>query len=234
MKQDRARNWIAALCLAALLLCMPSTALAAGTVSYEGKTEGIVFTRGGEAVTELFAGFENVMPGDSLEETVTLRNNSPDSLGVRVYLKALGPASGADFLSQLTITVSAGAQQLSQAAANQTGALGDWVQIAGLDPGEEQTLTLKLEVPVTMGNEFQAAAASLRWSFRVEELDPKPSPSPTPTASPKPSPSPTTTPGKGPKTGDESQPWLYAGLAAVSAAGMFSLLVLLRSKKRRD
>ena len=237
MKQGRSSKWIAIVCLAAaLLLTMPVPAQAAGSVSYRGQTEGIVFERDGAAVTELFAGFQNVMPGDSLEETVTLRNESPDGKKVMAYLKALTPESGGDFLSQLTLTVSVGTRQLGQDTAERTAKLDNWVLLDALDPGEEQTLTLRLDVPITMGNEFQEAAGALTWSFQIEEEDPKPSPSPTasPKPSQKPSPSPTTSSSKGPKTGDEARPGLYAALAALSAAGLLSIAVFTRGRKKRQ
>jgi LPXTG-motif cell wall-anchored protein len=70
-----------------------------------------------------------------------------------------------------------------------------------------------LDVPVTMGNEFQNQVGYLDWQFMIEEFpveddDPKP-----------------------PQTGDETELGLMAGLMAVSAVGIFVLLFLMKRKR---
>ena len=68
----------ATICLALLLVaCLLSgSALAAASVSYEGGAEKFVFLPGSEySASDLFESFKNVLPGDELTQTITVRND---------------------------------------------------------------------------------------------------------------------------------------------------------------
>ena len=66
--------------LMAVLLC--GSALAA-SVSYEGGAEKFVFV---PENSDLFENFKGVMPGDVLEQKITVKNNTDKA--VRIYLRA--------------------------------------------------------------------------------------------------------------------------------------------------
>lgn len=88
------KTWkrISALLLLVLLLAaMPATAFAADSVvSFNGKLLGLGFQPGsGYTLTDLFDNFKNVMPGDVLEENITVQNNATDCSYIKVYLKAV-------------------------------------------------------------------------------------------------------------------------------------------------
>lgn len=65
-------------------------ALAANSsVTYEGRAEKFVYVPGSEySDTDLFDNFKNVMPGDSLEQTIYVANNYKGSDYVKIYLRA--------------------------------------------------------------------------------------------------------------------------------------------------
>ena len=97
---------IISICLALLLaaaLC--GSAMAAAAVTYEGGAEKFVFLPGSEySDSDLFESFKNVLPGDELTQTITVRNDK--DMQVRIYLRA-EPVNQAseEFLSKLTLTV---------------------------------------------------------------------------------------------------------------------------------
>lgn len=60
------------------------------TVTFNGESAGFTFTPGSEYTQhDLFDNFKNVMPGDSLTETITIANKSKDSDYIKLYIRAL-------------------------------------------------------------------------------------------------------------------------------------------------
>lgn len=202
--------------LLAMLVAMGVSGLAAGTVTYDGNAQKFIFAPGSEySPTDLFPDFHNVMPGDSLTQKVTIINDISNEVKIRLYIRSKGAVEGSEaFLSQMSMTVKQdGDSILFAAPADQTDKMTDWVYLGTFYSGAEINLDVTLNVPITMGNDFQDAIGSLQWEFKVEELpvdpdDPKP-----------------------PQTGDDLLPML---LAVTSIGALAIVLILIALKRNKE
>ena len=167
--------FLAGACMLAVLILLGSTYTRGTTVTYDGDAQSFVFLPGSDySPSDLFPDFKGVMPGDRLTQTLRLRNDSDHR--VRLYLRSLGSESGSEeFLSQMTLTVQAPTSTLFDAPAHETAQLTDWTELGTIAPGGDLELTVTLNVPLTMGNDFRSAIGYLDWQFKAQELeDPTP------------------------------------------------------------
>ncbi len=193
-----------------------------GEVIYDGDAKKFIFEPGSEhSPTDLFPNFKGVMPGDSLTQKITVRNEASNEVKVKIYLRALGAhEDSVEFLSQLGLRVQKSEENemayIFDAAASETAQLTDWVLLGTLYSGGEVNLDVILDVPVELGNEFQEAIGYLDWEFMVEEF-PIEEDDPTP-----------------PDTGDDAEMILWASLMGGAVLVMLILIVLMTKRKRES
>lgn len=198
-----------ALLLAAALLC--GSALAAASVTYEGGAEKFVFLPGSSlSASDLFEGFKDVLPGDVLTQTIRVQNDSAGS--VRIYMRA-DPVSAADadFLNQLHLSVTAGEKEIFDAQAGEQGGLANNTLLGTFKKSGGTDLTVTLEVPAELGNEYMDRLGTVPWTFLAEEV----------------------TADDTPETGDWFRPAVWIAAAAV-LAGCIVLLLIRRRKKAEN
>lgn len=197
---------------------LPASA-ADGKVTYSGNAGKCIFEPGTEhSLTDLFPNFKGVMPGDTITQKITVKNDANDKVKVKIFIRSLGAHEDSkEFLSKLGLRVQKSAENqmayMFDAAASETAQLTDWVYLGMLYSGGEVNLDVTLNVPVELDNAFQNQIGYLDWEFRIEEFPADPD-------DPQP-----------PQTGDTTPVGLWIGGLVVSA---FVLIVLLITKKKEQ
>ena len=214
---------IALLFTVVLLLSSTVTVFAAdGKVTYSGNAGSFVFEPGSDhSLTDLFPNFKGVMPGDTLTQKITVKNNADNKVKVKIYIRSLGAhEDSVEFLSQLGLKVAKSSDNemayMFDAAANETAQLTDWVYLGTLYSGGEVNLDVTLNVPVELPNEYQNKIGYLDWEFMIEEFPVEPD-------DPKP-----------PQTGDNSHMGLWFALMLCSGAMLIILLFWRKKDKEKE
>lgn len=205
-----------------LLLSSTVTVFAAdGKVTYSGNAGSFIFEPGSEhSLTDLFPNFKGVMPGDTLTQKITVKNDADNKVKVKIYIRSLGAhEDSVEFLSQFGLKVQKSSDNemayMFDAAANETAQLTDWVCLGTLYSGGEVNLDVTLKVPVELDNQFQNKVGYLDWEFMIEEF-------PVEDSDP-----------DAPQTSDNSNMGLWFTIVSCSLA-MLIILLVWRKKYRKN
>lgn len=191
-----------------------------GKVTYSGNAGNFVFEPGSEhSLTDLFPNFKGVMPGDTLTQKITVKNDADDKVKVKLYIRSLGAhEDSVEFLSQLGLKVAKSEENemayMFDTAADETAQLTDWVCLGTLYSGGEVNLDVTLSVPVELPNEYQNKIGYLDWEFMIEEF-------PVEDSDP-----------DAPQTGDNSNMGLWIILMFCAVIMIMILLKRIRGKKK--
>lgn len=198
-----------------LVMVMSMTVFAEdANVTYSGDAGEFVFAPGSDySLTDLFPNFKDVMPGDSISQKITVKNNASRKVKVKIYLRSLGAHEDGvspEFLSQMNLRVKLSEDntrpELFEAAPNEKAQLTEWVCLGTFSSGGEVNLDLILDVPVEMDNDYAHKAGYLDWEFKVEEF-------------------------RDPKTGDDTNAMLWLGIAGCTVV-IIVVWIILRKKEQ--
>lgn len=170
-----------------VVMSMSVTAFAASpSITFEGFSKGFDFQPGSEYTqTDLFGGFKNVMPGDTVTETITFTNSATDCDFVNLYMRAeahdetanpLSPkvaeketvATMTEFLSKLSMKVWNGTELIYDASPDELDGLKTNKFLGTYRTGETATLKVELTVPIELDNKFANRVGEVDWIFHVE------------------------------------------------------------------
>ena len=181
-----------------------------GIAMWVGGEEKFTFGPGSShSETDMFPEFRNVMPGDVLEQTITVSNRTDKR--VRIWLRAEGASEeDKEFLNQLRLTVDCKDKNIFDAESDQTAQLTSNTSLGVFKKNGSVTLKVVLTVPIELDSRFNNTAGTVPWVFTVEEIG-----------------------DSDPQTGDQFNVWVWCAAAAVLAAAMVFVLLMLK-KRRRD
>ena len=153
------------------LVLLTGAALADDTaVRYEGGAEKFVFLPGSSySDSDLFDNFKNVLPGDVIDQKITVSNSTGKQ--VRIYMRA-EPVSDADkdFLDQLRLTVKSGDSTIFEGTAGEQDGLAKNTLLGTFKKDGSVELTATLTVPADLGNAYMGREGRVPWTFLVEEI----------------------------------------------------------------
>lgn len=191
-----------------------------GKVTYDGNAREFVFEPGSDhSLTDLFTNFKGVMPGDTLTQRITVKNDASKKVKVKIYIRSLGAHEDSiNFLSQLKLRVQKSEENemayMFDALASESAQMTDWICLGTLYSGGEVNLNVTLEVPIELGNEFQNEIGYLDWEFKVEEFPVEPGDP------------------QAPQTSDDSSAGIY--LLALCASVFIIIILLIWRKKDKE
>ena len=170
-----------------VVMSMSVTAFAASpSITFEGFSKGFDFQPGSEYTeTDLFGSFKNVMPGDTVTETITFTNSATDCDFVNLYMRAeahdetdnpLSPkvaekesvATMTESLSKLSMKVWNGTELIYDASPDQLDGLKSNKLLGTFRTGETATLKVELSVPIELDNKYANRVGEVDWIFHVE------------------------------------------------------------------
>ena len=182
-----AKKSISFILMLLLVMSFATTAFAAdSSITFTGFSSGFEFQPGSEYTeTDLFQNFKNVMPGDTVTETITFTNSATDCDFVNLYMRAeahdetdnpLSPkvaekesvATITEFLSKLSMKVWNGTELIYDASPDQLDGLKSNKFLGTFRTGETSTLKVELSVPIELDNKYANRVGEVDWIFHVE------------------------------------------------------------------
>lgn len=167
------------------------------TLTYEGNRIFEVPT------TDFFSNFSYMIPGDTFEDTVKLKNAAKN----HILLEFKSSAKEDVLLEKIKLKITIG-KKVFYNGALQADKLSDWKTLAKLSPNEMKMMRYELTVPEQLKNTFSTEKDSVIWKFRATEVDQY---------------------GHPVQTGDEL-PVLPFVLLGIAALGLFAVLTKRKNK----
>ena len=182
---------ISTLLMALALVLSLSVPAFASSVTFEGKSQGFALDGHNQlTATDLFGNFKDLMPGDSVSETITIQNVARDCDYIKLYIRAVSHSDGGnrpassdvnhleenvasmeDFLSQLYMEVYQGSSRIYFGSPDELDGFRDNVYLGSFRKDQGTTLTVNLKVPAYLDNEYAFRAGEVDWVFTVECYD---------------------------------------------------------------
>lgn len=159
------------------IISLMSTSLvcraADGNVTYSGNAGEFIFSPGTEhSPTDLFDNFKNVMPGDTISQKITVKNNADGNVKAEIFLRSFGAdEKSEDFLSKLRMYVKkSDGSYIFGDSAEKPFAFDKPVSLGVFLSGETTDIEVILEVPFELDNSYSSSIGKIKWEFSVREM----------------------------------------------------------------
>ena len=207
-------------------------------VEFQNPANGFVFTPTDEAgytvsVQDLFYNFKNLLPGETVSQTITVTNRYSQETEIFLRAEDIGQSLSpeqAELVDKLlreyasiVVTDDTGRVLYDgpiwgnlDGAGSNPGTMKNDISLGKFAVGQTKNLNVQLQIDPEMGNEYQELWGLVRWvwSAQGDEI--------------------TETPADPPKTGDTSNIALFGSIAGVSAASLIIMLILGRKKRKKE
>lgn len=183
----KAFRFFCCVCLTTIFAAAPLTVLAQSeaVLTFTGTSEFTASSEDQWTSTDLFGGMKDLMPGDIAEETIKVRNTSPEYDSVNLYIRAAehnekdNPLSEAvaknetvasmtDFLSKLHMTLQLEDKVVFSDTPDKAGSMTENILIGQLKNDQEKELKVTISVPSDIGDEYQNRAGEVDWIITAE------------------------------------------------------------------
>lgn len=197
--------------LIAAAMVLPAVSIAADeSVVYKGYPEEFIFTPGSAySKSDLFGGFKDVLPGDTITQTVRVTNAR--NCVVRLFMKA-DPLDETQkyLLNRMHLRVTSGNTVLFDAPAGEQSGLAAYRLLGTFHRNGGTTLTITLSVPADLDNSFSGRCAGIQWTFLAQEF----------------------APGVDPRTGEDDTDVILRMSASVLIVAIATVVVMLIRRRR--
>ncbi len=156
--------------------------------------------------TDLFSGFDIMMPGDVCSEKMPIRNRTGNDL--KVYFRTENVSS--DILRKMELRIKCGERAVYEGDLV-SEQLGSFMELTQIRPGMQEILQFEIELERDAKNIYQDLRDDVIWIFAIEEMKG----------------------GGTAKTGDERGRLLWMLTAVCTAMLIIAISVLLSGKRRR-
>ena len=159
-----------------LLFSFAATAYAAdASATYNGSYVGTLFSFAPNDGTGLFPNFQNMMPGETYTQNVTVSNASYER--IELFLKGEPVSeSKAGLFDKITMEIRKqdGTLLVSERVSSawpQNGVAtnaGTFLYLGRFSAGDAETLTVTMKLPVDLNNDYMDAVGKVNWVFQAD------------------------------------------------------------------
>lgn len=176
MRYSRLR-WIITAVVAMVFCAFSSVQVARALPDVDGTGPSVIYDGAskrlyGTNITdgELFAAFKGLIPGDTREQHFKLVAQNLERPAT-VYLRSECDEATRAALAETQVVISVDGREVARKGFHEvsSASLSEGVKLASFSADGSKTVTVRLEVPTSVGNELMDTAHQIDWVFVVQE-----------------------------------------------------------------
>lgn len=116
---------------------------------------------------DFFSNFDYMMPGDTCEDKITLKNSCDNYL--KLYFKSTAPTDEV-LLDEIMLKILVDGKLYYEGPLKASD-LNEYEELAMISPNKDKEMTYELQVPEYLQNEFSVEDDNVTWYFKAIEVD---------------------------------------------------------------